>query len=109
MVVYQPTGKGYIFGGMSDDNIKLNDLWELDIASETYKKLELPPSSYQPTCRSGHSASIYNGKMVIFGGILELTKELNEMLLYDFSTGCFVLEGEQENLDLAALHMSNKR
>jgi hypothetical protein len=35
--------------------------------------------------------------MVIFGGILELTKELNEMLLYDFSTGCFVLEGETEN------------
>ena len=82
---------------MSDDNIKLNDLWELDIASETYKKLELPSASYQPTCRSGHSSSIYNGKMVIFGGILELTKELNEMLLYDFSTGCFVLEGETEN------------
>lgn len=35
MVVHQ--GKGYIFGGMADDNIKLNDLWELDIATETYK------------------------------------------------------------------------
>ena len=94
---------------MSDDNIKLNDLWELDIASETYTKLELPASSYQPTCRSGHSANIYNGKMVIFGGILELTKELNEMLLYDFSTGCFELEGEMENADLTALQMSSKK
>ena len=29
-------------------------------------------------------AKIYNGKMIIFGGILELTKELNEMLIFDF-------------------------
>ena len=79
---------------MSDDNIKLNDLWELDIAAETYKKLELPPSSFQPTQRSGHSASIYNGKMVIFGGILELTKELNDMLVFDFATMKFV-QGEE--------------
>lgn len=27
--------------------------------------------------------------MYIFGGILELTKELNEMLVYDFKTGKF--------------------
>jgi len=36
------------------------------------------------TGRSGHSANIYNGKMYIFGGILELTKELNEMVAYNF-------------------------
>jgi len=27
--------------------------------------------------------------MIIFGGILELTKELNEMLLFDFKTETF--------------------
>ena len=27
--------------------------------------------------------------MYIFGGILELTKELNEMLCYNFDTKCF--------------------
>jgi len=27
--------------------------------------------------------------MIIFGGILELTKELNEMLLFDFKTEAF--------------------
>lgn len=107
MVVHQ--GKGYIFGGMADDNIKLNDLWELDIATETYKQLTLPAASYQPSQRSGHSANMYNGKMVVFGGILELTKELNELLLYDFKTGCFILEGETENADLNQLQMSHKR
>ena len=28
--------------------------------------------------------------MYIFGGILELTKELNDMLVFDFSKMCFV-------------------
>ena len=31
--------------------------------------------------------------MYIFGGILELTKELNEMLIYDFSKSEFQILG----------------
>jgi len=30
--------------------------------------------------RSGHTAVSYNNKMYIFGGILEVTKELNDLL-----------------------------
>jgi hypothetical protein len=41
--------------------------------------------------------------MIIFGGILELTKELNEMLLYDFGTKSFSIIGESHNEDLNAL------
>ena len=39
--------------------------------------------------------------MYIFGGILELTKELNEMLIYDFKSGKFAVVGmgEQDNKD----------
>ena len=102
-------GKCYIFGGMSDDNIKLNDLWELDLATETYTEIKLGDKSFQPLPRSGHTASIHNGKMIIFGGILELTKELNEMLLYDFGTKCFTMIGETHNEDLNALQQSNNR
>ena len=32
--------------------------------------------------------------MYIFGGILELTKELNDMLVYDFASQCFI-QGEE--------------
>jgi hypothetical protein len=38
----------------------------------------------KPLCRSGHSAVTYGSKMYIFGGILELTKELNDMIVFDF-------------------------
>ena len=92
---------------MSDDNIKLNDLWELDLGTQEFTEIRIPESSYQPSCRSGHSANIFNDKMVIFGGILELTKELNEMLMYDFKTKCFVIHGETHNEDLAALQRSH--
>jgi N-acetylneuraminic acid mutarotase len=102
-------GKCYIFGGMSDDNIKMNDLWEFDLASENYAQIKLSDVSFQPLPRSGHTASIHNGKMIIFGGILELTKELNEMLLYDFGSRSFSIIGESHNEDLNALQQSNNR
>ena len=76
-------GKCYIFGGQDDDNNKLNDLWELDLSTSKFQNI---PVSDEITGRSGHSANIYNGKMFIFGGILELTKELNEMIAYNFKT-----------------------
>lgn len=34
--------------------------------------------------RSGHTAVVWGQKMYIFGGILELTKELNDMVVFDF-------------------------
>jgi hypothetical protein len=79
----------YIFGGQDDENNKLHDLWEFDIASEVFTQIELPDDSYQPPPRSGHSSTIFNDKMYIFGGILELTKELNELLAFDFATRKF--------------------
>lgn len=36
-VIYQ--NKLHIFGGQDDDNNKLNDFWELDLASGTYKEI----------------------------------------------------------------------
>jgi hypothetical protein len=78
--------KMYIFGGQDDDNNKLCDLWECDLKTGVYKEIVCPEGSYQPAVRSGHSANIYNGQMFIFGGIIELTKELNEMLVFDFKT-----------------------
>jgi hypothetical protein len=54
-----------------------------------FTQIELPESSFKPSPRSGHSANINNGKMYIFGGILELTKELNECICYDFATKSF--------------------
>ena len=77
--------KMYIFGGQDDDNNKLDDLWEFDLASCNWRKLGGNPGEYCPIARSGHSSIVYGTKMFIFGGIYELTKELNDMVVFDFS------------------------
>lgn len=86
--------KMYMFGGQDDDNNKLCDLWEFDIDTQTWTQIELPDNSYKPCCRSGHSSNICHDKLYIFGGILELTKELNELIVFDFNTKCFSLVGK---------------
>jgi hypothetical protein len=37
-----------------------------------------------PLARSGHSACLYKDVMIIFGGIFEVTKELDDMHVFDF-------------------------
>ncbi len=54
--------------------------------------MDLPELSHQPQPRRGHTANVFNGKMYIFGGIFELTKELNEMLIFDFTSNLMELK-----------------
>ena len=37
--------------------------------------------------------------MFIFGGILELTKELNDLSIYDFNKECWIQAPEMEGKD----------
>lgn len=76
-----------MFGGQEDDNKKLNDMWCFDIASSKWS--QVTDSDYKPTPRSGHSTVVHGSKMYIFGGILELTKELNDLVVFDFTTKQF--------------------
>jgi hypothetical protein len=87
-------GKLYVFGGQDDDNNKLDDLWEFDLATSTWRQIQIQEGDLHPLARSGHTAVTYNNRMYIFGGILELTKELNDMLVFDFTTMKFV-QGEE--------------
>lgn len=42
--------------------------------------------SSKPTGRSGHTMVVINNKIVMFGGILEITKETDEVFIYDFAS-----------------------
>lgn len=71
----------YIIGGEDEDHTKLNDFWSFDLNSRSWEKIEAANS--EEFCRSGASASTKDGKIYIFGGILEITKELNDMYVFD--------------------------
>lgn len=87
-VVYHD--KLYVFGGQDDDNNKLGDLWTFDRNSRAWEEVRPGDGGFQPIARSGHTAVVWGQKMYIFGGILELTKELNDMVVFDFASGQFV-------------------
>jgi len=78
-------GNLYIFGGKDDENEKLNDLWRFNLADREWTLLEVQMGHTIPTVRSGHSAVLYQGYICIFGGIFEVTKELNDLHLYDIA------------------------
>ena len=86
----------YIFGGKDHDCNKLDDFWQFDIKKKIWT--ELKKTSDTPLKRSGHSAVIYKNFMIIFGGIHELTQELNDMHIFDFNNGqWFAILNEAES------------
>ena len=71
----------YIFGGKDDDNNKLNDVWKFNFGTREWSEIT---TVHEPRPRAGHSASMYKDKyMIIYGGIEEITKELNDMHIFD--------------------------
>jgi len=88
----------YVFGGKDAENIKLNDLWCFHVEQSRWELIEVEDAETIPMARSGHSATIYLDYMVLFGGIFEITKELNDMPLFDFSNRRWVYLYE-ENKD----------
>ena len=86
----------WVFGGKDDDNNKLNDLWRLDLNTYTWKLIKFADAQV-PLERSGHSCDVYENYMIIFGGIYEITKELNDIHLYDFKKNIWITLFEESN------------
>lgn len=77
----------YIFGGKDLQNTKLNDLWRLSLTRDVWEQIEYSQDQSEiPVPRSGHSCQTYNGNMIVFGGIQEITKELNDCFIYNYET-----------------------
>ena len=80
-----------VFGGKNEDNEKMNDTWTFDLSTKTWTKIEIADKDSIPSHRSGHSAVMSGDYMMIFGGIFEITKELNDAYLFDIKTHKWIL------------------
>ena len=74
----------YVFGGKAGNSLKLNDLWQFNIQSHVWTEIK-PVDDERPEVRSGHTAVVWDGVMVIFGGIFEVTKELNDVCAFNIA------------------------
>lgn len=77
----------YIFAGRTMDNKKVNDVWKMNLETLEWEEICKPFSNIgtdeYPLERTGHSCDIIGHYMVIFGGLFELTKELNDLYVFD--------------------------
>jgi hypothetical protein len=73
----------WIFGGKNDEDMKLNDMWRLDLATLSWDEIVVKGNS--PLVRSGNSLQTYENYLVLFGGIHDMTRELNDCHLFDIA------------------------
>ncbi|CAD8133827.1 unnamed protein product [Paramecium octaurelia] len=71
----------YMFGGKNGD-LRYNDLWKFDFSKQEWHFIPVNSLSDIPMTRSGHSLISYQNELVLFGGIHDITWELDD--LYKF-------------------------
>lgn len=77
----------YLFGG-KDAERRMNDLWEFSLSDFRFRLMgaegDVPPS------RNGHSLEHFEGKLYLFGGIHDITWELDDLHIYSLSVQCML-------------------
>ena len=77
----------WVFGGQDDDG-KLNDIWVYDIPTNQWEEIDLT-NDERPMPRSGHSMALHKHYLVIFGGIFEITKEMDDCWVFNMKSKQF--------------------
>lgn len=72
----------YVFGG-KDAEKRMKDLWEFNMTDFKFHRMEdqgdIPPE------RNGHTMQFFEGKLYVFGGIHDITWELDDLHIYSLA------------------------
>jgi len=58
----------------------MQDLWSFNL--ESYKFTKLSNDGDVPAIRNGHTMNFHDGKLYVFGGIHDITWELDDLYIY---------------------------
>jgi len=83
-----------VFGGRNDFNDMLEDTWEFNITDKTWHKIV---GENHPVGRSSHTLTYDAERLILFGGIVNITKEINELHMFDFATKTW--KGIDDNIE----------
>ncbi|XP_065344018.1 F-box only protein 42-like isoform X1 [Cloeon dipterum] len=77
----------YVFGGeVGFSSATETPLWVYQVGSNSWRKVRSPKGVQVPRGRRGHTALIYQGAMIIYGGYQDLRGSTNELWAFDFNT-----------------------
>jgi len=74
----------YIFAG-NEGNTKFNDLWKFDLINKTWSCIK-PTGNLIPEPRNGLTMVSYKDMLIVFGGILDITNEKNDIFVYNITS-----------------------
>lgn len=69
----------YVFGGKDEEN-RFNDIWSFGLTDYKFKRLR--DDGMVPAVRNGHTMNYHEGKLYVFGGIHDITWELDDLHIY---------------------------
>ena len=72
----------YIFGGKNEEK-RLNDLWLFSLSDFKFKRMS--DEGEVPAIRNGHTLTHFENKLYLFGGIHDITWELDDLHIYNLS------------------------
>merc|ERR1711971_109084 len=73
-----------IFGGFQSGE-RTNQTSIYNFTTNMWENVTIPNGQPVPCSRSGHSASIYNGMMYIFGGKNDSSEKLNDLWVFNIA------------------------
>ena len=85
-----------IFGGFQQGN-RTNQTSVYNFTTNQWENIEIAPGQPIPCPRSGHSATIHNGNMYVFGGKDDSSEKLNDLWVYNIADKKWIeIEAEGE-------------
>ena len=108
-----------IHNGHDNDNEKLTDMWTFDLSNNSWTQIdqkgEIPPVSiyYQFHIffiqgRNGHTLVLHRDFLIMFGGILEVTKESEDIYVYHIPSQTWkLIDMEESPQNLETFFKSN--
>jgi len=62
----------------------LNEMWRMDLTTHAWEKVNYDESAATtPRGRQGHSMAVYRNQVIVFGGLYEITRELNDFHIFN--------------------------
>lgn len=62
----------------------MNDLWKFNLTD--FKWVRLSDEGELPAIRNGHSMNYHEGNLYVFGGIHDITWELDDLHIYNLNS-----------------------
>ncbi|KAL4490971.1 hypothetical protein ABPG72_008707 [Tetrahymena utriculariae] len=102
----------FVFGGQNEDT-RLNDLWCLNLSKADQQGniiwQKIHPEDDIPQGRSGHQSVTYKNYLFIFGGMYNMTQELNDVQAYDVVQNRWIQVHTDSNFLYVASPLNNHK